>query len=76
MCILRNSAVSSTIKYTVKHLKNILYLFHGGLSLLSTAMICRLCGKDKLSNEFPHEHLTDECTEQHPLLHCLRVSII
>ncbi|CAB4033393.1 Ubiquitin-60S ribosomal L40, partial [Paramuricea clavata] len=25
----------------------------------------------KLSEEFPHEHLTEECTE-HPLLHCLR----
>ncbi|XP_028413836.1 uncharacterized protein LOC114536684 [Dendronephthya gigantea] len=34
-------------------------------------MICHLCGNNKLSKEFPHEHLTEECTE-HPLLHCLR----
>lgn len=38
-------------------------------------MICHLCGKDKLSEEFPHEHLTDECSE-HPLLHCLRVNML
>lgn len=37
-------------------------------------MICYCCGEEKLSREFPHEHLTEECTE-HPLLHCLRVSI-
>jgi hypothetical protein len=34
-------------------------------------MICHQCGEDKLSDEFPHEHLTVECIE-HPLLHCLR----
>ena len=34
-------------------------------------MICHLCGEDKLSKEFPHEHLTEDCTK-HPLLHCLR----
>ena len=38
-------------------------------------MICHLCGKDKLSEEFPHEHLTDICFE-HALLHCLRVSML
>ena len=38
-------------------------------------MICHLCGKDKLSEEFPHEHLTDVCFE-HALLHCLRVSML
>ena len=37
-------------------------------------MICKLCGEDKLSKEFPHEHLTEECIE-HPILHCLKVSI-
>ena len=35
-------------------------------------MICHLCGKDKLSDEFPDEHLTEECVRQHALLHCLR----
>ena len=34
-------------------------------------MICKLCGEDKLSKEFPHAHLIEECSE-HPLLHCLR----
>ncbi|XP_028396110.1 uncharacterized protein LOC114520098 [Dendronephthya gigantea] len=34
-------------------------------------MKCHSCGVDKLSKEFPHEHLTKECTK-HPLLHCLR----
>ena len=38
-------------------------------------MICHLCGKDKLSKEFPHGHLTDDCIK-HPLLHCLRVSTV
>ncbi|XP_028396153.1 uncharacterized protein LOC114520132 [Dendronephthya gigantea] len=38
------------------------------------AMICHCCHENKLSEEFPHEHLTDECTE-HPLLHCLRCAI-
>ena len=37
-------------------------------------MICKLCGEDKLSKEFPHQHLTEEC-EEHPILHCLKVSI-
>ena len=36
-------------------------------------MICHLCEEDKLSKEFPFEPLTDNC--DHPLLHCLRVSI-
>jgi hypothetical protein len=39
----------------------------------TTVMICKQCGEDKLSKEFPHEHLTEDCT-QHALLHCLRVS--
>ncbi|XP_028396313.1 uncharacterized protein LOC114520277 [Dendronephthya gigantea] len=35
-------------------------------------MICYSCGEEKLSKEFPQEHLTEECAEVHPLLHCLR----
>ena len=36
-------------------------------------MKCEKCKEDKLPKEFPSEHLTEECADEHPLLHCLRV---
>lgn len=34
--------------------------------------ICKQCGIEKLSNEFPSVTVSDEC--DHPPLECLRVS--